>query len=265
MRFLKLRDAASILCGAIALAVATDGQFLPLPQFEAASIKASEPGNIRGSTFEFFPGAGLRVKNGTLKAIVETAYDIREFQISGGPGWVNSERYDILAKSPSNEFRSDVGNSPEDIQAIRFRLQGLLAQRFHLQVHREMKELPEYALEIAKNGPKLIGEDPNVPRNSATGIQTTCGQMIGTSATMANLVFMLSRQLNRPVLDHTALTGKYNFRLQWTPDAGPCPGTPDDTPSIFTALQEKLGLKLESMKGAVESLVIDHAEKPSEN
>jgi uncharacterized protein (TIGR03435 family) len=89
--------------------------------------------------------------------------------------------------------------------------------------------------------------------------------MIGTSATMANLIFMLSRQLNRPVLDHTGLPGKYNFQFEWAPDAGPCPGAADDNPSIFTALQEKLGLKLDSIKGPVDSLVIDHAERPSEN
>src|SRR5262245_13354211 len=84
-------------------------QSLPLPQFEAASIKPSQPGNVRGTTYEFLPGAGLRVTNGTLKGMLETAFDLREFQIFAGPGWVNSERYDILAKSPSGESLTSTG------------------------------------------------------------------------------------------------------------------------------------------------------------
>jgi bla regulator protein blaR1 len=236
-------------------------QSLSLPQFEAASVKPSEPGNLRGATYEFLPGAGLRVTNGTLKGMLETAYDLRQFQIFGGPSWVNSERYDVLAKSPSGEFGTRAGNSIEEIKAVRSRLQALLAERFQLRVHRETKELSEYALEIGKDGPKLSDESVS---NSA-GIRRSCGQMIGTSATMTNLVLMLSRELDRPLVDRTGLTGKYSFRLDWTPETGSCPGVPDDNPSIFTALEEKLGLKLESIKGPVDSLVIDYAERPSGN
>ena len=127
-------------------------QSTPMPQFEAASIKPSAPGNLRGSTFEFLPGGGLRIINGTLRAILETAYEVREFQTLGGPNWVGSERYDILANS-ADAPRSATG--AEDIKATRLRLQALLAQRFRLQVHRETRELPEYVLEVAKGGPKL--------------------------------------------------------------------------------------------------------------
>jgi uncharacterized protein (TIGR03435 family) len=186
-------------------------QSTPMPQFEAASIKPSAPGNLRGSTFEFLPGGGLRIINGTLRAILETAYEVREFQTLGGPNWVGSERYDILANS-ADAPRSATG--AEDIKATRLRLQALLAQRFRLQVHRETRELPEYVLEVAKGGPKLA--DPGastVFKSAPAGIQRSCGQMIGTKTTMANLTLMLARQLDRPVLDRTGLTGKYNFRF----------------------------------------------------
>jgi bla regulator protein blaR1 len=234
--------------------------------FEVASIKRSEPGNLRGSTFEFLPGGGLRIANGTLRAILETAYDVREFQILGGPGWVNSERYDILARS-ADSLANGAG-ATNDVKAVRLRLRALLRQRFNLEVHRETRELPEYVLEVAKKGPKLIQDDAsNGTNNARTGIQRSCGQMIGTNTTVANLSLMLARQLDRPVLDRTGLTGKYNFQFAWTPDTGPCSGSPESSnaPSIFTALEDTLGLRLESMKGPVDTLIIDRAERPSEN
>src|SRR5215475_8277005 len=234
--------------------------------FEVASIKRSEPGNLRGSTFEFLTGGGLRIANGTLRAILETAYDVREFQILGGPGWVNSERYDILARSAAS--LANGAGATNDVKAVRLRLQALLRQRFNLEVHRETRELPEYALEVAKKGPKLIQDDAsNGSNNARKGIQRSCDQMIGTNTTMANLSLMLARQLDRPVLDRTGLTGKYNFQFAWTPDTGPCSGSPESSnaPSIFTALEDTLGLRLESIKGPVDTLIIDRAERPSEN
>jgi bla regulator protein BlaR1 len=228
-------------------------QALPSFTFETASVKPGVPGNIGGSTYDFTPGGGLRVTNGTLKGLLETAYDVRDFQISGGPGWVNSERYDILARSAS----------PADIKETRLKVQSLLAERFRLRVHRDTKELPVYVLAVARTGSKLAaGQVASAPE----GINAGCGQMIGTRTSMANLAVKLSRQLDRPVLDRTGLSGKYDFRLDWTPDTGPCStSSSPDSPSLFTALQEELGLKLESTKGPVEVLVIDQVEKPSEN
>jgi uncharacterized protein (TIGR03435 family) len=238
---------------AITQAASAGAQRTTEMEFDAASIKRSQPGNLRGSTFEFLPGGGLRIVNGTLRAILETAYDIREYQILGGPGWVNWDRYDILARSATG---------PDSIALVRLRLQKLLAQRFKLEVHGETRELPEYALEVAKNGSKLFRATNSTP---GAGIQRSCGEMIGTNTTMTNLGVYLSRQLDRSVVDRTSLTGDYSFELQWTPDTGPCPGASDDRPSIFTALQEQLGLKLESIKGPVDALIIDRAEQPSEN
>jgi bla regulator protein blaR1 len=237
------------------ISCAVVGQSAPsLPTFEVTSVKPVRPGDARGSTFQFTPGGGLKVTNGTLKGIIEMAYDVRDFQISGGPGWLSSQPWDISASSASDGGMNET----------RRRLQALLAQRFQLKVHRETRELTAYALTVGKTGSKLAeGSASSTP----AGIRRACGQMIGTKASMANLALYLSRQLERPVLDRTGLSGRYDFQLDWTPDSVPCPastGSPDG-PSIFTELQEKLGLKLESTKSPVEIIVIDDAEKADDN
>jgi uncharacterized protein (TIGR03435 family) len=246
----------------------------PAPVFEVASVKPSKP-DARGSSFNFTPGGGLTVQNGTLKGVIEAAYDVRDFQILGGPGWVASDRYDIFAKSLSGDPPPQPANRQEDLRKTRQRLQALLAERFQLKVHRETKELPVFALVVGKNGSKLT-ESAEAPANSGAGIRSGCGQMTGTRTPMSILAVVLSRQLSRPVLERTGLSGKYDFQLGWTPDEGPCPAPPDgatpaaadsspELPSLLGALQEQLGLKLEPTKGPVEIIVIDHAEKAAEN
>jgi uncharacterized protein (TIGR03435 family) len=221
--------------------------------FEVASVKPGRPGDARGSTFQFTPGGGLKVTNGTLKGIIETAYDVRDFQIAGGPGWLSSQPWDISARSASDD----------GINETRRRLQALLAQRFQLKVHRETKELAAYALTVAKSGPKLL---EGVSANTPAGVRRGCGQMTGIRASMANLALYLSRQLERPVLDRTGLSGRYDFQLDWAPDSSACSAPAnDDGPSIFTALQEKLGLRLESTKSPMEIIVVDYAEKADDN
>jgi uncharacterized protein (TIGR03435 family) len=244
--------------------------------FDAASVKLSRPGDSRGSTFQFTPGGGLNITNGTLRDIIETAYSVRDFQILGGPGWLNSERYDVSARSAPHDAQTGPGDSPNRVADTRLRLQTLLAERFKLNIHRETRHVPIYALVVGKSGSKLIEGETAVSERSTGGIRAACGQMTGTMASMANLAVYLERQLRRPVVDRTGLSGRYNFQLEWTPDSGPCstpldgsgPGAPvnsSDGPSIFTAVQEKLGLKLESTKGPVTVIVIDHAEKADEN
>jgi len=239
------------------------------PAFEVASVKPSSP-DARGQTFQFTPGEGLAVKNGTLKGLIETAYNVRDFQISGGPGWLDSERYDVFAKTAADDPEARTRNRTAQIDETRVRLQLLLSQRFQLKVHREMRELPVFALTVGRSGSKLKEIDgTDADAKPGTGIRSGCGQMTGTRSTMANLAFMLSRQLGRPVLERTGISGVYDFQLQWTPEAGECPepatGIDPDGPSLFTALQSQLGLKLDSTKGPVEIIVIDHAEKAAEN
>jgi uncharacterized protein (TIGR03435 family) len=224
--------------------------------FDAASVKPADPGAV-GSTFQFPPGGRLTISNGTLRQIVETAwYDFRDFQIVGGPSWLNSERFDISAVSDSH-------GAADGIPEVRRKLQALLTERFELRVHTETRELPMYRLTPARGGPKI--ESTNSADNSAAaGIQNSCGRLIGTRTTMANLRVYLSRLLHRPVEDDSGRAGKYDFEVEWIPDDAPCSPLTDG-PSLFTALQEKLGLRLESAKGPQEVLVIDSVKRPGEN
>jgi hypothetical protein len=216
----------------------TDG--LPhvfLAHKEAASIKPANPDRT-GTMVGFLPGGGLRVNNATLKDMIETAYQVRSFQILGGPAWAGSARYDVTAKSGQ------------------------------LQSHRETRELPVYSLVVNKSGVKPEGL--RMTDNRQRGINARAGAMTGEAATMANLALVLARQLGRPVVNDTGLDGNYNFELLWTPDLSPAaPGdqavADSSGPSLFTALREQLGLRLEAGKGPVEVIVIDRAEKPSED
>ncbi|MGB6687166.1 MAG: M56 and DUF3738 domain-containing protein [Terracidiphilus sp.] len=246
-----------------------------LPEFEVAIIRPSEPG-AHGSTFSFTPNEGVDVKNATLKGIIEMAYDIRDFQITGGPGWVNSQLFNITAKNTTDGAGLRNDSSAESIQQTRLRLQALLAQRFRLGIRRESKDLPIYVLKVGKNGTKLAESGTSAVSSSPAGINATCDQMIGTRTSTANLAYKLSRQLSRPVVDRTGLSGTYDFRLHFSPETGSCSAgtfganasdnnSTSDDPSIFTAIQEQLGLKLESQKGPVDILAIDHVEQPSPN
>jgi bla regulator protein BlaR1 len=258
-------------------------------EYEVASIKPDNSG-VNMVRLMFSPD-GFTATNGTLQMFINAAYRIDDNQVSGGPSWLKSDHYDIEAKMDS--ATADALHKLSEDQAMLERqrmLQALLADRFKLTTHRETRELPIYALVIAKNGPKLQEAKPGdtYPNGikgpdgrSAAGMifMTGRGSVTGQGIPISDLVRLLSRQLGRKVEDKTGLIGKYDLTLQWTPDenqgamlkgpeppgtAGPPP--PDSSgPSIFTALEEKLGLRLESQKGPVEILIIDHAEKPSEN
>jgi len=205
---------------------------------------------------------------------------------------VNSDRYDIEAKmdgATADEVRKLSGEQNQSTRE--HMLQALLVDRFKLTLHRETRELPLYSLVVAKNGSKLQESKPGEP--DKRGFKTPdghpmaqghffrmgMGQLDGHSIGTGDIARVLAQQLGRKVVDNTGLTANYDFTLKWTPEegqgpafrepeAGPGAGStpaPETGPSIFTALQEQLGLKLESQKGPVEILVIDHVEKPSEN
>lgn len=243
------------------------------PAFEVASIKPSEPGS-RNVQFMFAPGGRVVAKNINVRMLIQQAYGVRDFQISGGPSWIGSERYDIVAKMEEPEEGSKPAPPSPDGMKPLFR--SLLADRFKLTIHRETKELPIYALVVGKNGPKLT-ENPagNGPgRGPQSQMRMGRGQFSAKQGNMAALASQLSNALGRSVVDQTGLTGTYDFELTWTPDESQPqgPGGPDNPPppsssgpSIFTAVQEQLGLKLEAQKGPVEIIVIDHVEKATEN
>jgi uncharacterized protein (TIGR03435 family) len=243
-------------------------QSAPRPAFEVASIKPGDP-NSQMFRIGSMPGGRFAANNASLKLLIQTAYDVRSHQISGGPNWLDSAKFDIEAKSDS---AAPIPAGPAGGPQMRLMLQSLLEERFKLKLHRESKEEPVYELVVAKGGPKLQQAADSL-KQQQRGLQMRRGQLTGTAAPMSILVSQLSQQLGRSVIDKTGLTGQYDFDLKWTPefgqsqggpaDAGPPPDSPG--PSIFTALQEQLGLKLESTKSQVDVLVVDHAEQPSEN
>ena len=228
----------------------------PNPVYEVASIKPDQAGG-RPSVGSG-KGGRLTATNATLKTLIALAYDVRDYQISGGPNWLGTAGWDIVA-TPEHP----VDPTPDNIDYFRQMLQSLLADRFQLAISREKKELPLYALVVAKDGARLkaVAKWQNPTEMRVHGGQ---GQLIGEKVSMTVLTRVLSDIAGRTVTDETGLDGYYDFKLEWRPDETQPPAL-GDPPSIFTAIQEQLGLKLESQKGLVEILVIDHAEKPSAN
>jgi uncharacterized protein (TIGR03435 family) len=220
-------------------------------------------------------------------------YGVRTFQIVGGPGWMGTDRWDIEARAEEGSTVSlPYLDDPNATDSMRIRLQSLLEDRFQLKVYHETKELPVYELFIAKSGLKMKlsndqtpfkipepGTAPSVPQcGGGIGryqLRLGRGRMEGCAVELGPFAESLSQQVGRTIVDKTGLKGLYNINLQWTPDLPPQnnSASPTETappidvngPSIFTALQEQLGLRLESAKGPVEVLVIDSVQKPSEN
>jgi len=238
------------------------------PAFEIASVKPGDPNERRrgiGSR-----GTQLQVLNSSLKDMVGFAYDVENDQIFGGPKWIEADLYTIDAR-PNTATPPPVLN---DNAYVKLMLQSLLAERFELALHRETRIQPIYELVVAKGGPKLKGT-AGPDANGRQGIFGRPGYWAANNQGIGALVSTLSRQLGRPVSDKTGLTGKYDFTLTYTPElAQPVSGTPrsdalppvdPNVPSIFTALEEQLGLRLESARGSVDVLVVDNAERPDPN
>jgi uncharacterized protein (TIGR03435 family) len=197
----------------------------------------------------------MTVKNATLRALIERAYNLQAHQIAG-PGWLASEHYDIEAEMPAATTRA------ERVQMI----QSLLAERFGLKYHREQKVLPVYLLVAAKKGVTMQLATPD--GRGRSGISGSRGRLLAENAQAGEIAESLSLRVGRPVLDRTGLKGGFNFELQFTPDLDEAvPATAENAaPSIFTALREQLGLELIRSKAPVELFVIDHVEKmPTEN
>jgi uncharacterized protein (TIGR03435 family) len=239
------------------------------PAFEVASIKPGDPSDSQ-VRIRMRQGGRFTTNNASLQMLIGFAYDVRNYQISGGPNWMDSAKFNVEAKAGS-ALPIPVGPGSGPMQLM---VQSLLADRFKLKVHKETREEQVYELVEDKRGSKLK-EAAALAEDSPQGLQMGRGQMIGMAAPMALLARQLSQLLGRTVIDKTGLTGKYEFTLHWTPDPGAfagAPGGPDAAPqadlsgpSLSTAVQEDLGLKLASAKGPVEMLVIDHVERPSEN
>jgi uncharacterized protein (TIGR03435 family) len=241
-----------------------------LPEFEVASIKLNKSGS--GSSRSDFDHGRFTATNEGIKGLIQyDAYGVPGPQIEGGPAWLASERFDIEAKVDDTTAVEMERLGPEERSQMKRQLIGqLLSDRFKLAVHWETKELPVYTLVAAKGGAKLT---PSSDASGSSGTSSNRGHLKASSVTMARLAetltSILNREVGRIVVDRTGIEGRYDLALEWSPEDGSSSSASNDGqgsgPSIFTALEEQLGLKLESSKGPVKILVIDRVEQPSEN
>jgi uncharacterized protein (TIGR03435 family) len=225
-------------CLAMAVSAVAQG-----PAFDVASVRPSQDTG-KNMTIRRDPSAGITFGNASLKNLVLMAYNIQDYQLAGAQGWMQSDRYDVIAKAPADAKRSDTWKM----------LQTLLADRFQLAVRRETKEAPIYELIVSRGGPKFV--EPARPPGEADGsFRTTNGHIKCIRAGMDMLAFAMADVLGRRVVDKTGVAGKFDLTLDWAPEG----------PTIFTALTEQLGLRLEVSRGLVDTVTIERAERPSAN
>jgi uncharacterized protein (TIGR03435 family) len=249
---------------ACALAVAAVAQ--TAPAYDAVSIKPNKAGNDNQST-DSSPGR-YSASNTSLKSLIRYAWDLQsEDAVVGLPGWAESARFDIEAKADADSVAAMKKMKPDDASAMRrAMMQAMLIERFKLKLHGETRDLPVYLLQVAKGGSKLTAFDDSVltedgkSRGGSMGIDN--GHMVAVGVPMDNLTRTLSRRLHRIVVDRTGLKGKYDFTMDFPRDDG---AGDADGPSVFTVIQETLGLKLEGSKAPVPVVVVDGVEQPSEN
>lgn len=271
------RRLATVLAAAGILA-AQERPAPPKYTYEVVSIHRADPAQLN-SGFSEGPQGGLRARNVTAMQAMTFAYRVQDYQLLGAPGWARTERFEISLtpdrseivpgrETPRTEFDGWLARQGQRMQAV-------LRDRFSLVVRAETRELPMYFLTVAKNGHKL--KTSAHPERSQTMNFNGGRQIVGTTAPMKSLAEMLSMVLGHPVRDETGLDGAYDFKIDFAPDSTmPLPGrvagpdqpasTADPThPSIFTAVTEQLGLRLESGKGPVPVFVVEKIERPSEN
>jgi uncharacterized protein (TIGR03435 family) len=224
------------------------------------------------------PGGRFVATGANLQLLIKIAYNLNDDQISGGPSWIGIKHFDIDAKP--DDLASSVAAPVSDLDKQQsqdlnhLRLQALLEDRFHLKLRSEMKEMNTYALVVAKSGPKLKNaSDPA----AAPHFQGSPGNMVATGASMDQLAAALSDWVGHPVLNFTGLDGRYDLRLTWTPDqaaqwafpgaslSAPPPSADTGGPTIFTALQQQLGLSLQSRKSKALFEIVEKVDLPTEN
>lgn len=240
--------------------------------FEVAAIKPTPPEWNAGRFIRMQSADRFVARNHSLKTLIAAAFNLSPRIITGGPEWTDTQRYDILAKTP--------GQTRPALEKQMSMLRSLLIERFQLTYHREEKVLPIYSLTVAKGGPKLkespVDSSPS-PAGPPPLVFVGSPQLVrlpGRHATMAELASVMQRAaLDRPVVDNTGLTARYDFDLEWTPDESQFGGALGTTavtdesakPGLFAAIQQQLGLRLEATRGPVAMLVIDHVDRPTEN
>jgi uncharacterized protein (TIGR03435 family) len=237
------------------------------PSFDVATIKPNDSGatSIQGLTMN---GRNFATRNSSLADLIGFAYEVQMKQIVGGPDWLEKDRYDIAAV-PDQE-------GAPNVQQLRLMVQKLLASRFNLKFHHEQRELSAYVLTVGKNGQKL---NPTQLKGSLPGMGMRPGPtgltMVMANARLADFTsFLQMLVLDRPVVDRTGISGRFDYNVTFTPDDSEFNGHPpklpqtetsDSAPNLFAAIQEQLGLKLDAQKTSVDVIAIDHVEKPSSN
>jgi len=234
--------------------------------FEVATIKPTDS-SAQGRYIKMEGNNRFIEKYYTLQLLIAAAYDLNPKTISGGQAWITSDHYDIEAVTP--------GDKRPDHDEQMSMLRSLLSERFKLTFHREQKEFSIYALEVAKGGPRLKATAASADDPATVGPAVVYPQRVvlpGRNASMGNVVSLFQRAiLDRPVVDKTEIKGRYDFDLEWAPDetqfGGALPPATEaaTSPPLFKAIEEQLGLKLEAMRGPVDALVVDAAERPSAN
>jgi uncharacterized protein (TIGR03435 family) len=229
--------------------------------FEVASIHARADGTgeiwtLKPFRFEF-SGPRLTIENFRLSDLITYAYDIKDYELLGEPHWADIDRYNVSAKAE--------GDAALTRDLAKPMMQALLADRFQLKIHRETKEMQVYALVVSKNGPKFKESAPDAESLLTLGSRGKGFVMTVTKGSMAQLIGQFSKRnsVDRPVIDKTGLTGAYDYKVEWGDYAAA--NADPDVVSIFTAIQDQLGLKLEKTTAAIEVLIVDFAAKPSEN
>ena len=258
----RMADIALLVVACLVVSRGTGFAQSSKPKFDVASVKASDPQDPR--TFMETPPNGSRFSTtGTsLKFLIGIAYEKAPAQISGGPSWIDADRFEIEARPET------AVPGLEGYKRTKLMLQSLLEERFKLAVHAETRQEPVFELVLTKTGSKLKDVSFGVPRQ-----EMRKGQLLVTSTRLSFVIPIFSALVQRPVIDKTGLTGIYDFTLTFRPEPGvpgavglnPLPPVDPEAPEIFTAIQEQLGLKFEAARGPVEVLVVDRAEKPEEN
>jgi uncharacterized protein (TIGR03435 family) len=231
------------------------GQNVASPTFEVASVKPVSRDQRSIVDFVISPGGRLRITNLTLADMIRQAYQVKYWQVKGGPGWLDTDRFNVEAKAAGEATRKE----------LMLMLQSLLTERFHLRVRREAREGKVYELVIASHGRNLEPSTANTSflrlyRKDPPELPGIGYTIVGQKVSLSRLAEYLMGELERPVLDHTGTSGDFDFKIDYAIE-----GHSETGPSIFTALKEQLGLRLRPAKGSIEMLVIEHADRPTEN
>jgi uncharacterized protein (TIGR03435 family) len=229
------------------------------PEWDVVTVKARDPNDTSNNQSMSMKGRQFAIINKTVESMLEAGYGMHKNQIVGAPGWIETERWDV-------QGLPDVPGSPS-LKQVQSLIRKVLAERFGLKLHRETKELAVYAITVAKGGEKMIKSagDPNGTMDERDGQSGGVVTMRLTNASMSEFPWALMYFLSRPAVDQTGLTGRYDFQLKWTSDESRAPTDGTAPPSLFTAIQEQLGLKLEPVKAPAEVLIIDQLQRPSAN